>query len=412
MNLFHTADWHLGQLLHGHSRAFEHQQFLTWLLDTLESEQADALLLCGDIFDSANPPAYAWQMLYRFLADCRRRLPNLDLILVGGNHDSPAKLDAPHSLLANFGITVVGQLPRDDTGETDWSRLILPLTDASGETAAWCLALPFLRSADLNLSDPALDNVEDKLIAGVTRLYQQGTERMQAQAKPGQLLLATGHAYLAGTELSELSERRILGGNQHALPVSEFPAALDYLALGHLHKAQRVDKSGRVRYSGSPIPLSLAEEHYPHQVRQLRFADGQLQEDKAIRVPRSVEILRIPAKPAGLDSVLAELAALDLPELPLERQPLLEVRVALEQPEPRLREQVMAALEGRAVRLARIHVTHPGQSVSASEMGASLDNLDPEQVFVSGYTARFGDAPEPALMAAFAELVNEVEEQA
>ncbi|MBY6186228.1 exonuclease SbcCD subunit D C-terminal domain-containing protein [Marinobacter hydrocarbonoclasticus] len=412
MNLFHTADWHLGQLLHGHSRAFEHQQFLTWLLDTLEAEQADALLICGDIFDSANPPAYAWQMLYRFLADCRRRMPALDLILVGGNHDSPAKLDAPHSLLASFGITVIGQLPRTADNDTDWQRLILPLTDASGETAAWCLALPFLRSADLNLSDPELDGVEDKLIAGVTRLYQQGTARMQQQSQPGQALIATGHAYLAGTELSELSERRILGGNQHALPVSGFPDALDYLALGHLHKAQRVDKAGKVRYSGSPIPLSLAEEHYPHQVRKVRFEAGAVVEDVAMSIPRAVPILRIPARPAPLADVLEALAALPLPEAELERQPLLEVRVALDKPEPRLREQIVAALEGRAVRLARIHVTHPGQSAALNRQSEGLAALTPEQVFVDGYHARFGDAPAPALMAAFDTLLNELEEPA
>ncbi|MBY5921943.1 exonuclease SbcCD subunit D C-terminal domain-containing protein [Ferrimonas balearica] len=412
MNLFHTADWHLGQLLHGHSRAYEHQQFLTWLLDTLEAEQADALLICGDIFDSANPPAYAWQMLYRFLADCRRRMPNLDLILVGGNHDSPAKLDAPHSLLASFGITVIGQLPRTEEGEPDWSRLILPLTDASGDVAAWCLALPFLRSADLNLADPALNEAEDKLIAGVTRLYQQGAELMQAKSEPHQALIATGHAYLAGTELSELSERRILGGNQHALPVSGFPDALDYLALGHLHKAQRVDKAGKVRYSGSPIPLSLAEEHYPHQVRKLCFDGNQLQSDEALRVPRTVEILRVPAKPAPLADVLEAIAALDLPEAPLATQPLLEVRIALDKPEPRLREQVAAALDGRAVRLARIQVTHPGQEESTTALAEGLSELTPEQVFVSGYQSRFGEDPAPTLMAAFSELLNEMEEQA
>ncbi len=412
MNLFHTADWHLGQLLHGHSRAFEHQQFLTWLLDTLEAEQADALLICGDIFDSANPPAYAWQMLYRFLADCRRRLPALDLILVGGNHDSPAKLDAPHSLLASFGITVIGQLPRTDTGEADWSRLILPLTDASGEVAAWCLALPFLRSADLNLSDPALDEAEDKLIAGVTRLYQEGTALMAAKREDGQALIATGHAYLAGTELSELSERRILGGNQHALPVSGFPDELDYLALGHLHKAQRVDKAGKVRYSGSPIPLSLAEEHYPHQVRKLRFEGRNLVADEALRVPRSVPILRVPAKPAPLSEVLDAIAALTLPEVPLASQPLLEVRIALDKPEPRLREQVAAALDGRAVRLARIQVTHPGQTEGEGSLAEGLSELTPEQVFVSGYQSRFGEPPAAPLMAAFSELLNELEEHA
>ncbi|WP_421165321.1 metallophosphoesterase family protein, partial [Aeromonas dhakensis] len=96
MKILHTADWHLGHQLHDHDRRFEHDAFLDWLADTIKRRDIDALLVAGDLFDTANPPASAWQQLYRFLARLRAEHPALEMVLIGGNHDSPSKLDAPH----------------------------------------------------------------------------------------------------------------------------------------------------------------------------------------------------------------------------------------------------------------------------------------------------------------------------
>ncbi|MCK9398234.1 MAG: exonuclease subunit SbcD, partial [Methylobacter sp.] len=95
LRIFHTADWHLGHHLHGVSRQLEHQQFLDWLLDEMHNKQADALIVAGDIFDSANPSSAAQSQLYEFLVKTKTRLPNLDIVLIGGNHDSASRLDAP-----------------------------------------------------------------------------------------------------------------------------------------------------------------------------------------------------------------------------------------------------------------------------------------------------------------------------
>src|SRR5690606_38813120 len=102
-----------------------------------------------------------------------------------------------------------------------------------------------------------------------------------------------GHCYMTGTRLSELSERRILGGNQHALPVDLFPDDVAYVALGHLHLAQRVG-ADHVRYAGSPIPLSFGERHYPHQVLLVDLRGERVAGIEPLRVPRSVDLLRVP----------------------------------------------------------------------------------------------------------------------
>ncbi|NJL27806.1 MAG: exonuclease subunit SbcD, partial [Thermoanaerobaculia bacterium] len=89
MRLIHTADWHLGQTFYSHERSLEHQRFLDWLLATLEREQADVLLVAGDVFDTANPSSEAQRQLYGFLSAARRLDPAPQIVLTAGNHDSP-----------------------------------------------------------------------------------------------------------------------------------------------------------------------------------------------------------------------------------------------------------------------------------------------------------------------------------
>ncbi|WP_439437537.1 exonuclease subunit SbcD [Salinivibrio costicola] len=83
LKIIHTSDWHLGHQLHGYDRQYEHQVFLDWLKQCLIDEQADALLVAGDVFDTANPPASAWRILYRFLADIAKVLPHLNVVITG-----------------------------------------------------------------------------------------------------------------------------------------------------------------------------------------------------------------------------------------------------------------------------------------------------------------------------------------
>lgn len=410
MRLLHTADWHLGHSLHGIARDYEHRCFLDWLLDTLEDEQADALLIAGDIFDSANPPASALALLYGFLADARRRCPQLDIVIVAGNHDSPSRLDAPQPLLARLGVHVVGALPRNGAGAPDPDRLLTPLTDRCGTIAAWCAAVPFLRPADL----PPVEEIEDALIAGVRRVYAQALALIRQRLEPGQALIATGHCYMIGGQLSELSERKILGGNQHALPADIFPEDVSYAALGHLHLAQQVGRRAHIRYSGSPLPLSLAEAGYPHQVVRADFHDGQCTDMTALRAPRTVDMLRVPAgEPEPLTEVLAQLQRLEVAVLPSERQPFLEVHVRLEQPEPGLRRIVDEALDGKPVRLLRIAPYYPRTTGALADLvlEAHLSDLNPDTVLFQCYQQQYQTDPSPDLLAAFHELLEQVQRE-
>jgi DNA repair protein SbcD/Mre11 len=406
LRLLHTADWHLGHALHGVERLPEHEAFVAWLLETLERERVDALVVAGDVFDAANPPSDAQGLWYRFLAQAWRRLPSLQVIVIGGNHDSAARLDAPDPLLRALGrLHVVGGVPRRD-GAPELDRLAIPLEDARGNVAAWVAAVPFLRAADLGAGA-----TEDA--AGSTRrFYDAALAAVRARREPGQALLATGHLYTVGGKLSELSERKLAVGNQSAIPADVFPDDLAYVALGHLHLAQPVGGRESVRYAGSPLPLSFAERDYRHGVVLVELDGAAPAAIRTLPVPRALSLLSIPEgpEPAPLDEILRAIAALPARgEGSDGARPLLEVKVRLDGPEPALRARLDTAMHGKEARLVRIAtaLTGTGRALGDGERRALAD-LSPEEVFRRKYEREHaGDVPDE-LLAAFHELLAAV----
>jgi exonuclease SbcD len=169
-----------------------------------------------------------------------------------------------------------------------------------------------------------------------------------------------------------------------------------------------VGQQDHLRYCGSPLPLSFAEVGYRHQVLRIDLDGPRAAAIESIHVPRAVELLRVPARPAPVKQAIAELVGLDLPDLPRDAWPYLEVRVLLDAPEPGLRAQVEAALEGKPVRLAKIEPTRRVVTTAGAEPALSLDQLaqlQPDDIFRRLWQQRFGeDAPDDQL-AAFAELL-------
>jgi exonuclease SbcD len=406
MRLLHTSDWHLGQSLHNFDRAHEHQCFLDWLLATIVAEQADALLVAGDVFDTANPSASAQRQWYNFLQQARERAPELDIVVIAGNHDSPGRLEAPSALLEAQGTRVIGNVLRADDGAIDIARCIVPLHGKDGAVAAWCLALPFLRPGDVPRIDEADENA-DPYLAGIALLYRQAYALALARCAPGQAIVAMGHCHMVDGQASLDSERRIVIGGTEALPASVFDPGIAYAALGHLHLAQRVGQQEHRRYCGSPLPLSFSELDYQHQVLRVDLAHGRAQSVTPLFVPRAVPLLRVPPRHAPLDEVLAMLEALAPEQLPVHAQPYLEVRVLLDAPEPGLRARIEAALAGKPLRLAKIDPLRRAATLEAAVPPMSLDQLaalQPDDIFRRLYQQRYDDEAPQELMQAFAEL--------
>jgi len=410
LTILHTSDWHLGHSLIGMSRAYEHDQFLQWLLATIAETQPDALIIAGDIFDSANPPAVAQRQWYQFLAAAAKRThDHFQIVVIGGNHDSAARLNAPKPLLDAFGIHVIGGVLRTPDRALDVARMIVPLRDRSGDIRAWCAAMPYIRVPDL----PRVDDeaAGDVLVEGVRRLYAELLAPVFARRAPGQAVIATGHCYMTGTQLSELSERKILVGNQHALPADIFTDALAYVALGHLHKPQTVGGRDWIRYSGAPIPLSMGEADYRNQVCLAEFSGERLASVEGLPVPRAVAMLRLPEAP--LPEALDQLAELPPRAADVEehRRPYLEARIRLDKPEPGLLRRLQEAVADKEPRLIKIVPRYTGQDLRLGGEASSrgLNELDPDEVFLSRYRQYHEGEPPEAYRAMFRELVERAE---
>jgi exonuclease SbcD len=408
MRLFHTSDWHLGQNLHGQERDFEHASFLTWLLARLAERQPDVLLIAGDIFDTVNPPVKSQERLYDFIVNAHEQQPLLTIVMIAGNHDSGSRIELPAPLMRRLRTHALGRVLWLDDGTLDVERLLLPLPDAMGEIGAWCLALPFLRPAEVTGA-----TLGDDYLRGIGRVHELLIEAANLKRQAGQALIAISHAHMAGGSVSEDSERSLIIGNAEALPASLFGPSITYVALGHLHKPQRVNGEDRIRYSGSPIPLSFSEIGYQHQILEIDCDGDQLRSVETLLIPRAVNLQRI--GPAPLAELLLQLK--DLPDIDLladiDRQPWLEVRVRLDEPQPDLRNQIEAALEGKAVRLVRIGAEYAGKGSGdggdSDEGLIELDQLSPQELFSRAWLDNYGSEVDEQTLNDFATLLQEVQ---
>ena len=388
IRILHTADWHLGQTFFGYDRVEEHTHFLQWLVRELKENKIDVLLIAGDIFDVSNPSAASQHMFYRFIRQVTEENPKLQLVVVAGNHDSAARLEAPLPLLQEMRTENRGIVRRHE-GEIDYDHLIVELKNSEGEVEALCLAVPFLRQGDY----PVVTTDGNPYAEGVKELYARLQERALQRRKDGQALVAVGHLQATGSEIAErdFSERTIIGGLECVSP-DAFTEQIAYTALGHIHKSQRVSGRENVRYAGSPLPMSFAEREYHHGVVIVTLAEGWAVEIEKREYIPLVGLLSVPrGKAATPEEVLEELAHLPLASEEAEGEqterslhfPYLEIKVLLTEPEPMLRQQIEEAIADKAVRLARIVSVYRQAEENTLEeevLAAGLQEMNPLQI--------------------------------
>ena len=413
LKIIHTADWHLGQSFFGYDRQPEHTAFLKWLAETVADRQIDVLLIAGDVFDVANPSASAQRQFYHFLKEINLANPGLQVVVVAGNHDSAARLEAPNPLLEELGIAVVGVVKRNESGEIDFNSLLLPLRHRDGSVQAYCMAVPFLRQGDYPPTDQKDQNT---YVAGVERMYRGLYEFAKEKAGTELPLVAMGHLHVLGAELSDddRSERVIMGGLE-SVTSDSFPRELAYTALGHIHKAQKVGGREEVRYSGSPLPMSFSETNYRHQV-VLVTLDGRTPASiEPLIIPQTVALMRVPKVPVPPAQVLEALRA--LPDK-LETDsacalaPFLEVRVLLTEPDPGFRNEVEEVLANKFVRLVSIVPSYPKQAGNTEERVLSIHDLqqiDPLDMIKRTYESKYANALPESLERLFREVEHEVQ---
>ena len=341
MRVLHTADWHLGQhFLTGQERLSEQRAFLAWLLGAVQEHGVDALVVAGDVFDTTMPSHAAQELYYNFLVQmqgtgCR------DIVVVGGNHDSPTLLNASRQLLRQLRIHVVGGVPADPAEQ------VVALAATGGRPALVVVAVPFLRDRDLRLAVAGETPDERQIrirqsIAGHYAALAGGdaVQRLREQDVP---VLATGHLYAAGGEAREGAERDVHIGGLGLVGAEHFPAAFDYVALGHLHRPQVVGGQAHIRYAGSPVPLSFTEADDRQQVLLLNFAGAGAPQITVLPVPVARRLQRFLGT---LDEVEAGILAYD--NAAFELVAWADVQVRSDEAPAEVQRRVQAVLKERA----------------------------------------------------------------
>jgi exonuclease SbcD len=377
MRILHTSDWHLGQHFMGKSRQAEHQALIAWLLTEVEKQAVDAVLIAGDIFDSGTPPSYARELYSQLVV--RLHEAGVALLLLGGNHDSVATLDESRELLVRLGATVVAAASADAAAQ------VVVLPQRNGQPGCIVCAIPFIRPRDV-LQSQAGQSAEDKQLSLQTAIQAHyNSVFTAASAHQAELinqldrklpLIATGHLTTVGASTSE-SVREIYVGALEAFPTTAFPPA-DYIALGHIHRPQKVGGLEHIRYCGSPLPLSFDEAKQQKEVLLVDLnADG-LQAVTALPVPRFQGLASINGNLATLAGPIGAAAA----EGTFERPTWLEVTVAEDDYLADLPARIEALTAGWPVEVLRIR-RQRGNAVASlvTEALETLDELSPHEVF-------------------------------
>lgn len=411
MKIIHTADWHLGNVFHRHNRVAEHRHFFGWLRDTIVQQQPDALIVSGDIFDGPNPAAEVQRLFYDFLTHLSVEHPGMSIILIAGNHDSGARLEAGEELLRLHNIFVRGTVWKDAEGETYFERMILPLAPRGSDTAeVVCYALPFLRPADY----PAGLSVQDGLRHYLTNL----DKRLKKTAFKRLPVVVASHFYAHGAliQAHEHSERLVVGG-QDMVEIDTMGKAYAYVALGHIHRPQAVGNCANVRYAGSPLALSFSERDYKRAVNLVEIdTQGHVETTSLFYTPLCA-LISLPDRGA-LDpqEALSRLRSLPdaQPDDDREAYPYVEMNIRLAQPEPELRRRIGEIIEHKAVKFCRITTsTYREQSAQDDTQRPAVENSlhsqAPIDIAKQYYTARYGNEMPEALVERFNIAVNSID---
>ncbi|WP_431936529.1 exonuclease SbcCD subunit D [Micromonospora sp. RP3T] len=381
MKILHTSDWHVGKVLKGQSRAEEHTQVLAQVIDIAREERPDLVIVAGDLYDTAAPTPEATRLVTRALTALRRT--GADVLAIGGNHDNGAALDALRPWADAAGITLRGSV-RENPAEH-------VIDGVTGDGERWRVAaLPFLsqryavRAVEMYALTPAeanqtyadhLGRVLDKLAEGFT--------------EPDRVHLVTAHLTVVGASTGggERDAHTVLG---YAVPATVFPGNAHYVALGHLHRSQRVIGPCPIRYSGSPLAVDFGEQENVGSVTIVEVTATTAARIREVPVPGAVPLRTV-------RGTLAQLAEIEPPD------GWLRVFVR-EQPRAGLREEVQELLpRALEIRIDPELMPTPGSGTrTAQRAGRS-----PRELFAD-YLGSRGHADD-GVRELFDELLEEVE---
>jgi DNA repair protein SbcD/Mre11 len=404
MKLLHTSDWHLGRALYSRKRYDEYEAFLNWLAALIESEEIDALLVAGDVFDNSTPSNRAQELYYRFL--CRvAASPRRHVVVTAGNHDSPSFLNAPRELLKFLNIHVVGCASESPDEE------IVVLKGADDEPRLIVCAIPYLRDRDIRTAE-AGESVEDKerkIVEGIKAHYRtvyDAAREKQALMKRPVPIVAMGHLYTEGGKTVDGDGvRELYIGSLLHVGRDVFPDCIDYLALGHLHVPQAVGGSDFIRYSGSPLPIGFGEAAQEKSVVLMEFSD-EAPRVVNIPVPRFQELRSLRGDWPTLARAIEELKGRG-------SRAWLEILYEGDEAAGDLQKRLDEAIEGTGIEIRRVRNNRMLERAMSGKFGdETLDDLDVTDVFERCLEAHdVSEERRPAFLSAYREIIVSLDEK-
>lgn len=382
MRIVHTSDWHAGRIWKGIHRLDELGQVLEHLGDFLEKEKIDLLLMSGDVFDTGAPNPEAEKLVFSFFK--RTGQAGIPSVVIAGNHDSPTRLQAWGTLAELVDVHTVGVPRRAEQGG------ILDITTKSGERAR-VAAVPFA---------PVHRLVSAMELAGEeTRVRQKYDDMMRAIIRhlsehfsTETINLMTAHTHLQGAKFSksDRSEREVHLGEQWATTAQALPSTAHYVALGHIHRPQRVMAApSPTYYAGSPLQLDFGEEG----------------EEKSFVViearPRNPARVERVAYEGGvrLETITVGLERLERDAEVLSRSGYLRVKVSLPAPDPDINSKVRQLLPNAVAVEVELPEVPDDIDETRPPRGAA-----PRELYRAYFQNRHGNEPEPDLLEAFDRL--------
>ena len=232
MKIIHTSDWHLGQNFFEYDRREDHDSMVEQLAELIKEENPDALIIAGDVYDIAAPNTTVQKEFAEHIVRLRDACPSAAIVCISGNHDSASRHEIYQTPWEALNVHMIGKVNMNDLAEN-----IIRIKDKG-----WIVAVPYTNDRFLN--DGFYKSMEDTV------------KNMAGESLP---IVYVGHAAIKGRDYTgHLSQNdRFIGGIE-CTGIEEIGEAYDYIALGHIHKAQTFD-NGRARYSGSPLPVSFDE---------------------------------------------------------------------------------------------------------------------------------------------------------
>ena len=385
MRIVHTADWHVGRVWKNLQRLDEMKRVLDHLAGFIKRERIDLLLMAGDVFDAGSPAPEAERLVFRFFKDIGQA--NVATVVIAGNHDHPSRVDAWGMLAELVGVRTVGRPRRGSRGG------LIEIPTRGGEKAL-VGALPF---APVRTWVTALELAGDETHAKTryAEMFRRAVQDVCAGFRPDAVNLLMAHTHLDGAIFGE-SERRVHLGDDWAAAPQALPASAQYVALGHIHKPQRVEAApAPTYYAGSPLQLDFGEA-------------GQRKGFLVIEARPGLPI-RVEEVPYEGGTSLG-IHTLTLPQIEQQQAALrqagwLRITVPLDEPDPDLLRKVRALVPNAVV----VHPELPQRSSNDHPQDRPAAGAAPIELYRAYFQRDQGGPPDEELEAAFQHLYADVQ---